>query len=80
MWTFDDYVNTILVRSYVQLFAPLCMFYTIVPSYIICVKRLLRGELPGFDQLLDRTSAVYSMLLYTVASAIAYVIHQWHFG
>ena len=40
----------------------------------------MRGELPGLDQFLDRTSAVYSILLYTVASFIDYVIHQWHFG
>ena len=33
-----------------------------------------RGELPGLDQFLNRTRAVYS-ILYTVASTIDYVIH-----
>ena len=34
----------------------------------------------GADKDVDRTSAVYSILLSTVASSIEYVIHQWHFG
>ena len=42
IWTFDvNYVNQkkIGVRSYVQLFAALYVFSTIVPSYAIYVKR-----------------------------------------
>ena len=41
---------------------------------------LCRGELLGLAQFLNRTSAIYSILLYTVASSIDYVINQWHFG
>ena len=48
--------------------------------YIIATVNLSRGELSGLDQFLDRTSAVYSMLLYTAASFIEYLIHQSHFG
>ena len=39
-----------------------------------------RVKLPGLAQFLNQTSAVYSILLYTVASSIDYVIHRWHFG
>ena len=49
-------------------------------AQITTLRSAFRGELPGLDQFLDRTSAVYSILLYTVASSIDYVIHQWHIG
>ena len=64
-----------------------CVDFVGVPTQILGVFNYLsvlfgvfiRGELSGLDQFLDRTSAVYSIFLYTMASSIDNVIHQWHF-
>ena len=53
---------------------------TLSCRWVVFTGFVCRGELSGLDQFLDRTSAVYSILLYTVVSSIDYVIHQWHFG
>ena len=53
-----------LCLHYVNMCQPICL-----PGNVSS-----RGELPGLDHFLERTSAIYSILLYTVASFVDYGI------
>ena len=61
-----------LLCAYISTFSA----FALVSYCTITVSPKSRGELPGLDQFLDRTSTVYSILLYTVASSLDFVNHQ----